>query len=91
MTESASRMLTYALMLGLSGQLAKPTPGSGAHGRGSVTSPQPRAEDVATFDVLRLFTFAVTAEAGDEIDPGRRRSRRSRRVSTWASAAPGRG
>jgi LuxR family maltose regulon positive regulatory protein len=31
-----------------------------------------RPEDVATLDVLRLFTFTVTAEAGDEIDAGRR-------------------
>ena len=71
-TESASRMLTYALMLGLSGQAAE------AHAwlqRARVrigNEPQPRAEDVATLDVLRLLTFAVTAEAGDEIDAGRR-------------------
>jgi ATP/maltotriose-dependent transcriptional regulator MalT len=70
--ESAARMLTYALMLGLSGQTAE------AHawlqrarvriGDGSAARP----EDVATLDVLRLFTFTVTAEAGDEIDAGRR-------------------
>jgi LuxR family transcriptional regulator, maltose regulon positive regulatory protein len=71
-TESASRMLTYALMLGLSGQVAE------AHAwlqRARVrigNEPEPRAEDVATLDVLRLLTFAVTAEAGDEIDAGRR-------------------
>ena len=53
-TESASRMLTYALMLGLSGQLAE------AHAwiqraRARIgDQPQPRAEDVATLDVLRL-------------------------------------
>jgi LuxR family maltose regulon positive regulatory protein len=71
-TESASRMLTYALMLGLSGQVAE------AHAwlqRARVRigdEPEPRAQDVATLDVLRLLTFAVTAEAGDEIDAGRR-------------------
>ena len=71
-TESASRMLTYALMLGLSGQLAE------AHAwlqraRARIgDEPEPRAEDVATLDVLRLLTFTVTAGAGDEIDAGRR-------------------
>ena len=71
-TESASRMLTYALMLGLSGQVAE------AHAwiqraRARIgDEPQPRAEDVATLDVLRLLMFTVTAGAGDEIDAGRR-------------------
>ena len=71
-TESASRMLIYALMLGLSGRLAE------AHAwlqRARVRigdEPEPRAEDVATLDVLRLLTFTVTAGAGDEIDAGRR-------------------
>jgi LuxR family transcriptional regulator, maltose regulon positive regulatory protein len=71
-TETASRMLTYALMLGLSGQLAE------AHAwfqRGRVRigdEPEPRAEDVATLDALRLLMFTVSAGAGDEIDAGRR-------------------
>jgi LuxR family maltose regulon positive regulatory protein len=71
-TESASRMLIYALLLGLSGQVAE------AHAwlqRAQLrigAGPEARAEDVATLDVLRLLTFAVTAEAGDEIDTGRR-------------------
>ena len=71
-TESASRMLTYAMMLGLSGQVAE------AHAwlqRARVRigdEPEPRAEDVATVDVLRLMAFTVTAGAGDEIDAGRR-------------------
>ena len=71
-TESASRMLTYALMLGLCGQVAE------AHAwlqraRARIgNEPQTRAEDIATLDVLRLLTFTVTAEAGDEIDAGRR-------------------
>jgi LuxR family maltose regulon positive regulatory protein len=71
-TESASRMLTYALMLGLAGRVAE------AHAwlqRARVRigqEPEPRAEDVATLDALRLLTFAVSAGAGDEIDAGRR-------------------
>jgi len=71
-TGSASRMLTYALMLGLAGQVAE------AHAwlqRAQVRisdEPQARARDVATADALRLLTFTVTAGAGDEIDAGRR-------------------
>ena len=71
-TESASRMLTYALMLGLSGQVPE------AHAwlqRAQVRidgEPEPRAEDVATLDLLRLLTFSVTGGAGDELDAGRR-------------------
>ena len=71
-TESASRMLTYALMLGLAGQVAE------AHAwlqRAQVRiegEPEPRAEDVATLDLLRLLTFSVTGGAGDELDAGRR-------------------
>jgi ATP/maltotriose-dependent transcriptional regulator MalT len=71
-TESASRMLTYALMLGLAGQVAE------AHAwlqRAQMRigeEPQARAGDVATLDALRLLTFTVTAGAGDEIDAGRR-------------------
>jgi LuxR family maltose regulon positive regulatory protein len=69
-TESASRMLTYALMLGLAGQLAE------AHAwlqRAQIRisdEPQPQAKDLATLDGLRLLTFTVTAGAGDEIDAG---------------------
>jgi ATP/maltotriose-dependent transcriptional regulator MalT len=71
-TESASRMLTYALMLGLAGQVAD------AHAwlqRAQIRisdEPQARAKDIATADALRLLTFTVTAGAGDEIDAGRR-------------------
>ncbi len=71
-TESASRMLTYALMLGLSGQVAE------AHAwlqRAQVRigdQPQARAKDLATLDALRLLTFTGTAGAADEIDAGRR-------------------
>ena len=65
-------MLTYALMLGLAGQVAE------AHAwlqRAQMRigdEPEARAEDVATLDALRLLTFTVTAGAGDEIDAGRR-------------------
>jgi len=71
-TESASRMLTYALMLGLAGQVAE------AHAwlqRAQVRiegEPEPRAEDVATLDLLRLLTFSITGGAGDELAAGRR-------------------
>ena len=71
-TESASRMLTYALTLGLAGQVAE------AHAwlqRAQLrigAEPVPRAEDVAVLDALRLLTFTVTGGAGDEIDAGRR-------------------
>ena len=71
-TESAVRMLTYALMLGLSGEVAE------AHAwlqRAQMRigdEPEPRAEDLATLDLLRLLTFTVTGGAGDEIDAGRR-------------------
>ena len=72
MTETASRMLTYAMTLGLSGQLAE---GHAWLHRARVRigdEPQPRAEDVAALDMLRLGAFTVTAGAGDEIDAGRR-------------------
>ena len=71
-TESASRMLTYALILGLAGQVAE------AHAwlqRAQIRigdQPQPRAKDIATADALRLLTFTVSAGAGNEIDAGRR-------------------
>ena len=71
-TESASRMLTYAMMLGLSGQLAE---GHAWLQRARMRiddEPEPRAEDAATLDLLRLMTFTVTAGAGDEIAAGRR-------------------
>ncbi len=71
-TESASRMLTYAVILGLSGRLAE------AHAwvqRARVRidgEPEPAAKDVATLDALRLLMFTVSAETGDEIAAGRR-------------------
>jgi LuxR family maltose regulon positive regulatory protein len=71
-TESASRMLTYAQMLGLSGQVAEAHAWLQRAQRRIADEPQPRAEDVATLDLLRLLMFSVTAGAGDEIDAGRR-------------------
>ena len=71
-TESASRMLTYAMMLGLSGQLAEGHAWLQRARARIDDEPEPRAEDVATLDVLRLMTFTVTAGAGDEIAAGRR-------------------
>jgi LuxR family transcriptional regulator, maltose regulon positive regulatory protein len=71
-TGSASRMLTYALMLGLAGRVAE------AHAwlqRAQMRigdEPQARAQDVATADALRLLTFTVSAGSGDEIEAGRR-------------------
>ena len=71
-TESASRMLTYALMLGLAGQVVE------AHAwlqRAQLRisdEPGARAKDIATLDALRLLTFTVSAGAGDEIEAGRR-------------------
>ena len=71
-TESASRMLTYALMLGLAGQVAKAHAWLQRAQMRISDEPQARAQDVATLDALRLLTFTVTAGAGDEIGAGRR-------------------
>ena len=71
-TESASRMLSYAVMLGLSGRIAE-APAWLQRAQVRIgDDPEPRAEDVAALDVLRLLAFAVTAGAGDEIDAGQR-------------------
>ena len=71
-TESASRMLTYALMLGLAGQLAEAHAWLQRAQMRISDEPEPRAQDLATLDALRLLTFTVTAGAGDEIEAGRR-------------------
>jgi LuxR family transcriptional regulator, maltose regulon positive regulatory protein len=71
-TESASRMLTYALMLGLAGQLAEAHAWLQRAQMRISDEPEARARDVATLDALRLLAFAVSAGAGDEIDAGRR-------------------
>ena len=71
-TESASRMLTYALMLGLAGQVAEGHAWVQRAQKRIADEPEPRAEDVATLDALRLLTFTVTGGAGDELDAGRR-------------------
>src|ERR1039458_5925358 len=59
-------------MLGLSGQVAEAHAWLQRAQRRIADEPQPRAEDVATLDLLRLLMFSVTAGAGDEIDAGRR-------------------
>ena len=71
-TESASRMLTYALVLGMSGQLAEAYAWVQRAQARIGDDPEARAEDVAILDALRLLMFTVTAAAGDEIDAGRR-------------------
>ncbi len=71
-TESASRMLTYALMLGLAGQVAEAHAWLQRAQMRISDEPTARAEDLATADALRLLTFTVTAGAGDEIEAGRR-------------------
>jgi len=71
-TGSAARMLTYALMLGLAGQVAEAHAWLQRAQLRIAEEPEARAEDVATLDALRLLTFAVSAGAGDEIDAGRR-------------------
>jgi LuxR family transcriptional regulator, maltose regulon positive regulatory protein len=71
-TESASRMLDYALMLGTSGQLAEAHAWIQRAQARIGDEPEARAEDLATLDALRLLAFTLTAGAGDEIDAGRR-------------------
>ncbi len=71
-TESASRMLTYALMLGLSGRVAEAHAWLQRAQMRISDEPQARTKDMATLDVLRLLAFAVSAGAGNEIDAGRR-------------------
>jgi LuxR family transcriptional regulator, maltose regulon positive regulatory protein len=70
--ESASRMLTYALTLGLAGRVAEAHAWLQRAQMRISDEPEPRAEDLATLDALRLLTFTVTAGAGDEIEAGRR-------------------
>jgi LuxR family transcriptional regulator, maltose regulon positive regulatory protein len=71
-TESASRMLTYALMLGLAGRVAEAHAWLQRAQMRISDEPEARAKDVATLDALRLLTFTVSAGAGDEIEAGRR-------------------
>jgi len=71
-TDSAFRMLTYALMLGLSGRVAEAHAWLHRAQMRISDEPRARAKDVATLDVLRLLTFTVSAGAGDEIEAGRR-------------------
>jgi len=71
-TQSAFRMLTYALMLGLAGQVAEAHAWLHRAQMRISDEPQARAKDIATLNVLRLLTFTVSAGSGDEIDAGRR-------------------
>ncbi len=71
-TGSASRMLTYALVLGMTGQLAEAQAWVQRARARIGDEPEPRAQDAATLDAVRLLMFTVTAGAGDEIDAGRR-------------------
>ena len=71
-TESAFRMLTYALMLGLAGRVAEAHAWLQRAQMRISDEPGVRAKDIATLDALRLLTFTVSAGAGDEIDAGRR-------------------
>jgi len=71
-TESASRMLIYALMLGLAGRVAEAQAWLQRARVRIGDQSQASAKDVATLDALRLLTFTVSGGAGDEIDAGRR-------------------
>ena len=71
-TESAFRMLTYTLVLGMSGQLDEAYAWVQRARARIGDDPEARAEDVAILDTLRLLMFSITAAAGDEIDAGRR-------------------
>ena len=65
-------MLTYALVLGMTGQLAEAQAWVQRARARIGDEPEARAQDVATLDAVRLLMFTVTAGAGDEIDAGRR-------------------
>ncbi len=71
-TGSASRMLTYGLMLGLAGQVAEARAWLQRARMRIGDEPEARPKDMATLDLLRLLTFAVSAGTGDGIDAGRR-------------------
>jgi LuxR family transcriptional regulator, maltose regulon positive regulatory protein len=87
-TESASRMLTYALMLGLSGQVGRLMPGCSARRSGSLTS---RSHGRRTSRPWMCSGFSRSpSPPGPAMrsTPAAGRSRRSRRAWTWGSAAP---
>jgi len=71
-TGSASRMLTYGLMLGLAGQVAEARAWLQRARIRIGDEPEARPKDMATLDLLRLLTFAVSAGTGDGIAAGRR-------------------
>ncbi len=72
MIESASRDASYALMLELAGRAAEARAWLQRAQLRIGDDPRAPAGDIATLDLLRLLTFAISAGAGDEIDAGRR-------------------
>ena len=71
-TESATRMLTYAEILAMSGKLTDSHAWLKRARARIGDEPEARAEDVAKLDGLLLATFVLTAGSGDEIEAGRR-------------------
>ena len=69
---STFRMLTYALMLGLCGKPAEGVPWLERAAIRLVDEPDSANRDRATLDAIRLLTYAVTGEQGDQIEAGRR-------------------
>ena len=68
---SVSRMLTYALALGLLGRTDEGLVWLERAALRLADDPEPRAEDVGTLDALRLLAFTVSAAASDGPLPGR--------------------
>jgi len=69
--QSASRMLTYSLMLGLSGRPADAVAWLQRAATRIANDPAPHPRDLATLDALRLLAFAITGEQ-EGIEAGRR-------------------
>jgi ATP/maltotriose-dependent transcriptional regulator MalT len=71
-SDSASRMLTYSLMLGLCGQVEESQTWLQRAAVRILETPEPDAKDLTTLDAYRLLSFAVTAQENDAIEAGRR-------------------
>ena len=69
---STFRMLTYALMLGLCGKPAEGVPWLERAAIRLADEPDSANRDRATLDAIRLLTYTVTGEQGDQIEAGRR-------------------
>ena len=69
---SVSRMLTYALALGLLGRTDEGLAWLERAALRLADDPEPRAGDVGTLDALRLLAFTVSGAATDGPLPGRR-------------------